>query len=108
MTYQEYIITAIKLADGFHIDMIGWTTYPDGSSQLFAEDTEVDQYWLGALSAQLVSQVDALRSEDFQIALQSDFGCTVIWLNGVRKWAAEGPNRIENIIRIVVDSGVLK
>lgn len=113
MTFQEYIREAVELADGWSVsgftcDGVSHFTVHINSFDIDIYSDELEPFLTDALAAQLVSQVDALRSEDFQIALQSDFGCTVIWLNGVRKWAVEGQDRIVNSIKVIVDSKVLK
>lgn len=117
MNKTDYIRKAAESVDGWSIvhifageDIVEYWgennkgPYPEISFVL----QNSTQPGLAALAAQLVSQVDALRCEDFQIALQSDFGSTVIWLNGIRKWVVNGDDRTMNAIKAIVDSKVLK
>lgn len=119
MNDQEYIRKAIKLADNFDWSDRGyngiWIEFPDGTEEVFQTSQGVlvishpylQQYWLDALAAQLVRQVDALDTPD-----TVEVAHNAVWVGYRSKhnesWKRrKGTNRTMNTIRYIVDSGVL-
>ncbi len=104
MNDRDYIRKAVELADGWEVGTKG-VTLPNGRSRLFDDPLlgamSLEQYWLDALAAQLVRQVDAAG------------WCFVITqeiseiLAGEKTHFHEGPDRTLNTIKAIVDSGVL-
>lgn len=116
---DEYIRKAVELADGW-----AWTEYDDHELTMLdiagnalvdgdfaCEPHEMPELLVDALAAQLVRQVDALDVE-----LVSGKGSVLIEKDdpetepfGIQNLAwKEGPDRIMNIIKAIVDSGLLK
>ncbi len=114
MNDQGYIRKAVELADGFdYYEQSRQIVLTYGPSEYdfistFTED--LDRWFLDALAAQLVRQVDAIDS----ISLDNkggEFPEIIVWnfRPGKNRMAASqrGPDRTMNTIKAIVDSGVL-
>jgi len=122
MNDQDYIRKAVDLVDNFDWSDRGyngiWIELPDGSEELFQTHQGIvvvshpylQQYWLDALAAQLVRQVDALDTPD-TVEITHDS----VWVGYRSKnnesWKrtrrTKSRDRTMNTIKAIVDSGVL-
>ena len=127
MDDQEYIRAAVELAEGFDpvyaavgdlLCVVVTLTGNDGKFDVNIED--FTGIWLNALAMQLARQVDTtgeyyvvslplraavLLNDDDSYYYMADALCGNV---DEPVASAEGPDRALNIIRAVVDSGVLK
>ncbi len=106
---DNYIRKAVLLADCFDIDEDHYVfeLYVDGSVHYAAgsDPSETPQFFLDALAAQLVRQVDALES--FAFNLYIDCARVVDRYTGVALAEIEGPDRTMNTLKAIIDSNVL-
>ena len=89
----DYIRKAVELADGFrwlHRDQV---EIPDLNNAVLRPFEQ--QWFLDALAAQLVRQVDAVLPQQDWLTLSRPF------------YKTNGPDRTMNTIKAIVDSGVL-
>ena len=114
-TNEDYIREAVELADGWelYIGIYGDECAHDASRVMMGKLER--QVVIDALAMQLARQVDALADMDNGPVLDSEFsGCCLIvagsddWHAGDCKAGPAKNDRAMNIIRAVVDSGVLK
>ena len=104
----DYIKAAIEMADGFSV----MTPFDDGVEYLMHEShgtskATPEQWFLDALAAQLVRQVDAL--DRFSIIIYEEetlIGDVMRIENIARGYSPD--DRTMNTITAIVDSGVLK
>jgi len=111
MNDNEYIRTAVELADGFSWE---WTQPRKellirfGTVAVNMTNTVYSPWMLDSLAAQLASQVDAL--EKYSVITESD--CSIVHhFEGNYSFAdsgAESNDRTMNTIKAIVDSEVLK
>ncbi len=110
---NDYIRKAVELADGWRIrsgmnietGSIWLIQGPDKFLSCLV--SEPKSYMLDALAAQLVRQVDALRTPSASV-ITSDLGSITIWRNRQILAASINDDRTTNTIKAIVDSGVLK
>jgi hypothetical protein len=105
MNDTDYIRKAVELADGWDLAE-GQLTLPNGKFT-YVTKNDFPQYYLDALAAQLVRQVDAL--EGYWI-LHDGHGMAIIHSNRIDDGfpqRVQNSDRTLNTIRCIVDSGVL-
>jgi len=111
MNDQDYIRTAVELADGWEIignDVVfsdGWLAHEPRFLNYSLPEWAKD-----ALAAQLVKQVDAL--DDFWVD-SDNYGTAKVWigdLDGPKSRIAKSndDNRSMNTIKVIVDSKVIE
>lgn len=119
MSNQVCIRQAVELADYFGLSDRGydgtWIEFPDNTERLFQTHNGVivvshpylERYWLDALAAQLVRQVDALDTPDTVEVTHN-----TVWVGYRSKnnesWKkTTGSDRTMNTIKAIVKSRVL-
>ena len=112
MTDEEIIRRAVELAPDcfaikpWHDGVFRFVMYAPGWDPVvnFTDDlNDLPQWFLDALAAQLVRQVDAIHPEMLDIW----YDMTRI-RTGKERFFAEGKDRTMNTLRAIVESGVLK
>lgn len=109
----DYIRKAVELADGFdHSGRTCWRIQVSDHYPIAAPKKSPPSWFLDALAAQLVRQVDALPD-----CLEWDEFLSMSDMAGFYRWDHDGPestyppvvgpDRTMNTIRAIVDSGVL-
>ena len=111
---SDNISKAVELADGW-----GWAVYDEPESPLLLEyadggmvdgdfcctPDDIPQLLKDALAAQLVRQVDALAFP-YDAVFVTVGNTSVEWPIGTN-YFVEGPNRTDNTINAILESGVL-
>lgn len=106
---NDIIKKAVELADNFELDSINAYYWHDpsngeGFDGIATDSDDPSQWFLDALAAQLVRQVDGSDAwfecnDNKQVRIGND--------DGLDHWEG-GPDRTMNTIKAIVDSGVLE
>lgn len=108
---KDYIRKAVELVGWLDEDDEGeYLQIPQAPTSAYLDEilAPCEQYLLDALAAQLVRQVDALRTSDHELEFWQRKGIAWIENHGdVPISREDGPDRTMNTIKAIVDSGVL-
>ncbi len=101
---------AVELADGFCINEDWQSVQLRHDRYVYAHPIEdIPQWFIDALAAQLVRQVDAL--DDAGLTVWGDQVCEIRDYSGEERIIAKGnagTDRTENTVNAILDSGVLE